>query len=441
MVNIRSASYTSSYSSPMLTIPTPGAMVPGDLLICFLVALSKYSGNFFYKGIAPSIVELIVGNPPPGWSVSSTGPTLPHDPPVAVLAVPAFAMHWVNATDSGYTGCWWSNLGSRLDDGTWVTSGLTQWPWQSSWYGASPTSPSEAGRSRTPNMASVTVVGRYVTGSEPSLSFTLNIPNDSDYDYRGMALCLSGDVDLGGTYYDNPAAGGSGIKQFEGGPSNWSTTSARRDGFRFDDIAPSGHKPIVIGAGQYADASGGGHHYAINLRDLDAFIPQGFWSWPPFLDFTSDPSSPVASYPEAPPDDLNAGDLLLHLIAYAGDTSFGDPTAIVVSDQSATPPVSPLTVLHQETWSKSPNTLHIRLSQTRPSSAHDVDSDGTGLVTITSPIVAPEGPITLPAVGFDAAVAEPQIYTTGLALVFRVRSAYPAPVLTPIPARLATIVG
>jgi hypothetical protein len=441
VVDIRSASYTSSYSSPTLTIPTPSDMQPGDFLLCFLIALSKYSGNFYTKGALATGV--IVGTPPPGWTLDDSGPTLPHDAPVAVLHKRENAMLWTTPTDSGYLGCWWSNLGVRLDNGDWVTTGLSTWPWQSSWTGTA-TASSPVFSSNTGCMASITAVGRLVGGSSPALVFTLNIPNDSEYDYRGIALCLSGGVDWGGTYYDTPLFGGFGLKNFNGPESGWSTTGTRSGETVFDDD-PGVHAAFVIGAGEYASA-GGGHHYGINLRDLVAYFPQSQWGlsdWPPDTDYVADSSSPVAGYADAPPDDLDADDLILHLIAYAGDASFGDPSDVVVSDQTATPAVSPLSMLHEESWSKSPNTLMVRLSQTRPTSNHASEAGGSGIVTITSPIVVPEGPISVPAVTWDTDVdgGIDQIYGVGLALTFRVRRAYPVPVLTAVPSRLATIVG
>jgi hypothetical protein len=278
-------------------------------------------------------------------------------------------------------------------------------------------------------MSSLTAVGRPVDGTElSSYSFTLNNPLDSEYDYRGFALCFEPN-DWSGNFLDYLPYGGTGAMSLKTSQVFWWVATGSRSkrenvGTRYDGL---------------------GGYFAYNGSD-GHLLPSDLAYWPPDPDddyvFIADLSTGQQTL-EVPPLDLNTSDdLLLHILTYAGPTSYGDPSSITVADLSATTPVDPLTVLHEETWAKGSSTLMVQVCQTHVTPDHAVDSaddpPGTGLVHLTARVFeADDGPITAPY----PTTEWPAEIMLGLALTFRVRVPYPVTPAVAIPARLATIIG
>lgn len=451
MVDIRSSTLTSSYSSGTLTINKPSGMVPGDFLVVFLVAQGIYYGNYYNGGSGAGAWTYTVGNPPPGAltpplssAMPPTGPTLtyyPHVPPVSRLSIGAGLMErfWSSTSGgtSGVYGNFWSNLGSLTappsspsNDGVHAI-----WPFIDSQWGPDTTSGFDKFAPHKENvMFSLTTVARPVTGTEPaSYSFTLNNPIDDEYDYRAFALCFEPN-DWSGNFYDLDGTNSKSLLTNNNGyyaATGFRTFDQDEDlGWQARNVSTRSWNPgdvqsVYDGLDGYM-----GPKYLTPLEGYD-------------LEHVADPSNPQTLLPPPGPMDLDTtDDLLLHILLYAGPTSYGDPADITIADLSVSPAVDPLPLVHREKWTKGSSTLMVDVRQTHVTPGHVDDGEGSGIVKLTARIFDPAGPIVAPFPG--TITASPNTDTElglGLAFTFRVRVPYAVEPLVAIPARLATIVG
>jgi hypothetical protein len=437
-VQIRSATYTSSYTSGTLTVARPSGMVAGDFLVVFLVAMGVYWGNAYWG----SGWHHEYGNPPPPTpdAPPPTSPPVapvdyPHHPPMSTLAQAAggFDHVWLSG-GTHYYGNYWSNLGLRQSGGgstDWdnaaSAAALAQWPFIDGWV--APRAPDDANQYADPCMFTITAVGRTVDGSEAStFTFTLNNPLDAEYDYRAVAMCFTAN-DWAGNFFDNNIdADGTGARSLSTADVGFFPATGVRETQRVSTYRSSGGTDLfnsLAGYGAWADIWG---------------------TWP--IDpanyiFLADATTPELAEPDHPTDLVNPEELIVNLVTYAGPTSFGDPTSTMLADLSVTPHVDPLPVLHQEVWTKGSSTLMVHLTTARPTVGHASTADGDGIIVITPRLLSGAGgPIVAP---YPPALTEsPSTFTEyclGIALSFRVRVPYVAPLVPAIPARLATIVG
>jgi hypothetical protein len=189
----------------------------------------------------------------------------------------------------------------------------------------------------------------------------------------------------------------------------------------------------------YPDGVAGAHS---SFNWLAGSLPGDWFAWPPdpsSLIACADPTTGQQDLPTQPIDAETTDDLILNLLCYAGPTSAGDPSGVTIADPTATPPVDPLPVIHQEVWTKGATTLMVQLSQTRAVN-HATDVSGTGTVMLQERVFVDNGgPINI---GYPPSLAEDSTVRTelsvGLGITFRVRT----PVTrVAVPSRLATIVG